>query len=182
MKIVFVFATLITVCNALDIPWNPSIDKEDIVYFDQLPTLPESKRMNSRRASNNPQWLFFVSTEIVENNSTEPIMQWDLISHMTITPEQCGIITDVVAMLDDALQNANPEVKNMTSTALRIGNTNCTDEGECPCEKKQHLRRRVLFTRLLLEVRTRSPTPDLKPPLQFPLRVASFQALDSMES
>ena len=182
MKTTLVITIILATCNALDIPWNPSLDKEDTIYFDQLPTLSEPKQIKSPRASNNPQWLFFVSTEIVDTNSSEPIMQWDLISHMTITPEQCGIITDVVAMLDDALQHANPEVKNMTSTALRIGNNNCTADGECPCEHNHQVRRRVLFTRLLLEVKTRSPTPDLKPPLQFPLRVASFQTIKSHES
>ena len=170
MRILLALAAFITVCNTLDIPWNLPKDREDPVVFDQL-----FEQANSRHASNNPQWLFFVSTEIVDNNSSEPFMQWDLISHMTITPDQCGIITQVVAMLDEALQHANPEVINMTSTALRIGNTNCTDDGQCPCGNNQPIRHRALFTRLLLEVKTRSPTPDLKPPLQYPLRVASFR-------
>ena len=152
-----------TCCNALDVPWNPSID-----------TALKFKGTNDRRASSNPQWLFFVSTEMVNStDSLEPTIQWDLVSHMTITPEQCELVTDVVEMLDDALHNANPGVPNMTSIALRVGNTNCTDEGNCPCENRR-ARHRALFTRLLLEVRTRSPVPELKPPLQFPLRVASF--------
>ena len=176
MRIILALAAFITVCTTLDIPWNPSTrDKEDTVYFDQKPE-------RIRHASNTPQWLFFVSTEIVDTNSSESVLQWDLISHMTITPAQCGLITHVVAMLDEALQHANPEVTNMTSTALRIGNTNCTDDGQCPCVNRQHVRHRALFTRLLLEVKTRSPTPDLKPPLQFPLRIASFQTLDSNEA
>jgi hypothetical protein len=158
-----------TCCNALDVPWNPSID-----------TALKFKGTNDRRASSNPQWLFFVSTEMVNStDSLEPTIQWDLVSHMTITPEQCELVTDVVEMLDDALHNANPGVPNMTSIALRVGNTNCTDEGNCPCENSHTRHTRALFTRLLLEVRTRSPTPELKPPLQFPLRVASFKTSKS---
>jgi hypothetical protein len=160
-----------TCCNALDVPWNPSIDREGNSL--------KSKGTNSLRASSNPQWLFFVSAEMVNaTDSLEPTIQWDLISHMTITPEQCELVTDVVEMLDDALHNANPGVPNMTSIALRVGNTNCTDEGNCPCENRR-ARHRALFTRLLLEVRTRSPVPELKPPLQFPLRVASFKTSKS---
>ncbi len=148
-------------CNALDVPWNPSIDSEGTIGTNRL------------RAATSPQWLFFVSAEMVNATEEPAAIQWDLISHMTITPEQCELVTDVVEMLDDALHNANPGVPNMTSIALRVGNTNCTDEGNCPCENSR-ARHRALFTRLLLEVRTRSPVPELKPPLQFPLRVASF--------
>ena len=153
---------LISTCAALDIPWNPSIDKENTVY---MKTQPKTR-------SNNPQWLFFVSTEITtDNNSSTPLVEWEFISHMTITPDQCAMITDVVQMLDNALQRANPDVQNVTSAALRLGNQECVD-GECPCTRKdQEGRRRALVTHQLLEVKTRSSSPDLKPPLQFPLRV-----------
>ena len=154
-----------TCCNALDVPWNPSIDREGNSL--------KSKGTNRLHAATSPQWLFFVSAEMVNATEEPAAIQWALISHMTITPEQCELVTDVVEMLDDALHNANPSISNMTSIALRVGNTNCTDEGNCPCENRR-ARHRALFTRLLLEVRTRSPVPELKPPLQFPLRVASF--------
>jgi hypothetical protein len=159
-------------CNALDVPWM-----EGPVYYEQPLS---TKGTNRLRAATSPQWLFFVSAEMVNATEEPAAIQWDLISHMTITPEQCEIVTDVVEMLDDALHNANPGVPNMTSIALRVGNTNCTDEGNCPCENsQQRTRHRALFTRLLLEVRTRSPVPELKPPLQFPLRVASFETTKS---
>jgi hypothetical protein len=107
-----------------------------------------------------------MSTEITDpdDNSSEPLMEWDFISHMTITPQQCGLVTNIVAMLDDALQHANPEIQNVTSTALRIGNQDCV-EGRCPCERnRRQLRSRVLKDRLLLEVKTKSPSPNLNPP------------------
>ena len=71
--------------------------------------------------------------------------------------------------VDDALQQANPDVQNVTSTTLRVGNQECIDGG-CPC-KSQETNRRVLVSHRLLEVKTRSSSPDLKPPLRLPLRV-----------
>lgn len=150
---------VVSTCTALDIPWNPSADNQ--YYY-------KPQRVNDTHQSN-PEWLFFVSTEIIDTtNTSEPLMEWELISHMTITPQQCGLITSVVAMLDDALQHANPEIGNVTSTALRIGNQDCV-EGHCPCERnnrRSRLRSRVLKKdRVLLEVKTKSPTPDLNPPV-----------------
>ena len=169
-------------CSALDIPWNPSVDMEEIVYFtpDNNYTRAEpGVKIRPHNKSENPQWLFFVSTEIVDgnNNTSSPLLEWEFVSHMTITPEQCGMITNVVQMLDDALQRANPEVGNVTSTALRIGNSDCV-EGQCPCERET-AKRRVRISHRLLEVKTRSSSPNLKPPMQRKLRVTSFKTLES---
>lgn len=145
---------------ALDIPWNPA-----------------------PKTSSSPRWLFVMSMETVERNSSEPLMEWDLISHMVISPEQCGFIANVVQMLDDALHRANPEVKNISSTALRLGNNDCTKNETCKCEETQDTKqRRVLVPHRLLEVRTRSSSPSLMPPLQFPLRVTSLKSRKSERS
>ena len=161
MRIVLMLV-LVSTCTALDIPWSTSLDKEDTVYL----TRPRDINLRPHKEQNNPEWLFFISTEIVDtnNSSSSPLMEWELISHMTITPQQCGLVTNVVAMLDDALQHANPEIQNVTSTALRIGDQDCV-EGHCPCERnRRKLRSRVLKDRVLLEVKTRSPSPNLNPP------------------
>jgi hypothetical protein len=151
-----IILAMVSTCAALDIPWST-------VY---LPRSHNASLRPHETKSTPPEWLFFMSTEITDpdDNSTEPLMEWDFISHMTITPQQCGLVTNIVAMLDDALQHANPEIQNFTSTALRIGSQECV-EGRCPCERNRgQLRSRVLKDRLLLEVKTRSPSPNLNPP------------------
>jgi hypothetical protein len=158
---------LITLCAALELPLLPSLN--DTYYSNPNRT---TTVLRPHYEPKNPQWLFFVSTEIIDPNSTEPLMEWEFVSHITITPEQCGFITNVVEMIDDALKRTNPDVENVTSTAFRLGNNNCVD-GQCPCERNE-THRRVLVSRLLLEVKTRSPSPDLKAPLQFPLRIKSI--------
>jgi hypothetical protein len=152
MRTPIIILAMVSTCAALDIPWSH----------------PQSHNASLRphETQSNPEWLFFMSTEITDpdDNSSEPLMEWDFISHMTITPQQCGLVTNIVAMLDDALQHANPEIQNFTSTALRIGSQDCV-EGHCPCERnKGQLRSRVLKDRLLLEVKTRSPSSYLNPP------------------
>lgn len=157
---------LVTLCAALEIP---SLPRSNATY-ESNPNRTTTLRPHYE--SRNPQWLFFVSTEIIDPNSTESLMEWEFFSHITITPEQCGFITSVVEMIDDALKRTNPDVENMTSTAFRLGNNNCVD-GQCPCERNE-THRRALVSHLLLEVKTRSPSPDLKAPLQFPLRIKSI--------
>ena len=155
MKSLILATLLISSCTALNISWNSSS-----AHAIKLP----------KHTSNNLQWHFFVSTEtIIELNSSTPLVEWEYISHVILAPDQCAMITDVVQMLDDALQQANPDVQNVTSTALRVGNQECIDGG-CPC-KSQETNRRVLVSHRLLEVKTRSSSPDLKPPLRLPLRV-----------
>jgi hypothetical protein len=153
---------LISGCTALYIPRKNSTT--------HIITTPPSHN----NKSNNPQWLFFVSTETIieQQNSSTPLVEWEFISHLIITPDQCEMISDVVQMLDDALQKANPDVQNVTSAALRVGNQECVD-GECPCKKEsQETHRRVLIPHRLLEVKTRSSSPDLQPPLlRLPMRV-----------
>jgi hypothetical protein len=158
MKTLCTLFIFTTVCSALDIPFSQS-------------TRNKTATLRPHYEPKTPQWLFFVSTEIIDPNSTEPLMEWEFISHLAITPEQCGYITKVVEMMDDALRHANPDVENVTSSAFRLGNNNCVN-GQCTCEKKE-AHRRVLISRLLLEVKTHSPSPDLKAPLQFPLHIKS---------
>jgi hypothetical protein len=164
---------------ALDIPYSripDRISNIDTIRFKDAP--PSDSHRLTKKHLETPQWLFFISSETVETNSTDPFVEWEFISHMTITPAQCDIINHVVQMLDEALQRANPGVENLNSTALRLGNTDCID-GVCPCNRQKRGHHRVFISHLLLEVKTRSSTPDLKPPLQFPLRVASFDTRKS---
>ena len=156
-----------------------------------------------------PRWLFFVSVDILalhgndaKNNSNssnnQSMMQlsaveeeerptpnvWEFSSQMIITPDQCDTIFNLVGMFDEALQHANPDVLNVSSTAFRLGNSECID-GVCQCNDKneehqqqQNRSRRVLIiSHALLEVKTRSSSSSLKPPLQFPTRTASSSAL-----
>lgn len=213
LYVVLVFLVVLSaVCIALDIPWNPSIGKADEAIMFRLnknkngrvlkPTPPKSDAAihDLHRQYDNPQWLFFISTEILvdttansSSSSFEPLMEWEFVSHMTITPEQCGIITNVVQMLDEALQHANPDVQNVSSRAFRLGNNMCSSSSSsidsvCPCDRRQEegqqnttdkdrsgRRGFIISSSLLLEVKTRSSSSQLRPPLQFPLRrVASF--------
>lgn len=121
-----------------------------------------------------PRWQFFSSVEeVAVINHTVTQIQWDFFSHMTITSGQCGRIASIVQMLNDALQRANPGVDKITSTASRIGNSVCVDD-VCPCREELHRTRALITTRRLLEVKTRSSSPDLNPAILFPLHVTSF--------
>ena len=126
------------------------------VLFDKTPRR-ESPKLHRR---SNPQWQLFVSAKIIDLNSTAaPLMEWELTSHMAITPQECNAVAGVIRALDEALQRANPEAGNITSSAFRLGNEVCGQDNACPCGS-----RRALVPHLLLEVRTRSPTPTLRHP------------------
>jgi hypothetical protein len=128
------------------------------VLFDKTPR-SESPRLHRRDSL---KWLFFVSSKIIDLNSTAvPLMEWELISHMTVTPEQCNTVSGIIRKLDEALQRSNPEVGNITSSAFRLGNRDCGRNNTCPCGQAS---RRALVPHLLLEVKTRSPAPTLQPP------------------
>ena len=147
---------------------------EDVIRFDDMPR--HSKRPRPMEAlklqrHSSPQWLFFVSSRIIDTGSNSSLMEWELTSHMTVTPQHCNTDAGIVQMLDEALHRANPEISNITSSAFRLGTENCKGDA-CPCGDQPS--RRVLMSHMLLEVKTRSPSPTLKPPLQYPLRVASF--------
>ena len=168
---------------------------------------PHSK---SNQHKDKTRWLFFVSVDILalhdddakntsnSSNNNQSMMQlsaveeeerptpnvWEFSSQMIITPDQCDTIFNLVGMFDEALQHANPDVLNVSSTAFRLGNSECID-GVCQCNDKneehqqqQNRSRRVLIiSHALLEVKTRSSSSSLKPPLQFPTRTASSSAL-----
>ena len=144
------------------------------VRFDDKPLRPIEALKIQRHS--NPQWLFFVSSELVDSDNTTVLQKWDFVSHMIITPKQCHQIAEIIEMLDDALQRANPTVSNITSTAHRLGQDDCDEDDGCPCEdaEEEMNHRRVLISHRLLEVKTRSNAPGLKPPQEYPLRVASF--------
>jgi hypothetical protein len=154
-------------CTAFNDIWE---DDFDVVRFDDKPLQSIDALKLHRRSA--PQWLFFVSSQIVDSNNTA-LMEWEFTSHMTITPEQCYQVADIIQMLDDALQRANPTVSNITSSAIRLGAEECEEDDQCPCDEEPE-NRRVLISHLLLEAKTRSNAPGLKPPMEFPLRVADF--------
>ncbi len=145
----------------------------DIVRFDDKPLRPVDALKLHRQSE--PQWLFFVASEIIDSNNTA-LMEWEFTSHITITPEQCYQIADIIQMLNDALERANPTVSNITSSAFRLGSEECEDD-QCPCDREPEANRRVLISHLLLETKTRSNSPGLKPPTGFPLRVADFKTV-----
>lgn len=161
--------TILSTCMALDIPWSLFTDSHP---FLRRRALTHPSKTSSLRPYHHSRWIFFVSTAVVDGNSSNPLVEWEFISHLIITPEQCDAIANVVQTLDEALQRANPDVKNVSSTAFRLGNQDCVD-GQCSCKKAHDMhrrgRRRVLITHLLLEVKTRSPDQHLKPPLQLPV-------------
>jgi hypothetical protein len=153
--------------------WDDS-DSVPEVHFDDKPLRPIEALKLQRRSQ--PQWLFFISSELVDSNSTV-LQEWEFVSHILITPEQCYQIAEIIQMLDDALQRANPTVSNITSSAYRLGQEDCDEDDQCPCEEEAdegETRRRVLISHRLLEAKTRSNAPGLKAPLEYPLRVASF--------
>lgn len=118
--------------------------------------------------SNRLQWKYFVSSEIiVDSNSTTPLRQWEFTSLVSISPQQCDAISEILDSLDEALHRSNPAIENVTSSAFRFGNTEC-DDGECSCEPAT---RRILVTKRLLEVKTLSSASELKPPLQLPRQI-----------
>ena len=161
---------LATTCAAFYDVWDDDFDMVRFIDPPSKPLRPIEQLKLQRRSD--PQWLFFVSTELVDPDTNSTIMEWEMTSHMTITPEQCSAIASIIEMLDESLQRANPAVSNITSTAVRLGAQECED-AECPCEDQPENNRRVLISHRLLEVKTRSPVENLKPPLQYPLRVAS---------
>ncbi len=153
--------------------WDDS-DSIPEVRFDDKPLRPIEALKLQRHS--NPQWLFFVSSELVDSDNSTVLQEWDFVSHMIITPEQCHQIAEIIQMLDDALQRANPTVSNITSMAHKLGQEECDEDDQCPCDDaddEMH-RRRVLISHRLLEVKTRSNAPGLKPPQEYPLRIASF--------
>ena len=167
MKLLSMLFIMYAVGSGADDLWDETFE---MVRFDDKPLRPIDALKLHRQSE--PQWLFFVSSEIVDSNNTA-LMEWDFTSHMTITPEQCFQIAEIIQMLDDALQRANPTVSNISSSAYQLGGEDCEDD-QCPCDEGPDSTRRVLFSHLLLEAKTRSNSPGLKPPLQYPLRVASF--------
>jgi len=166
------FSILFVIMTAHANDWDDG-DDFPVVHFDDKPLRPLDALKLQRRNSD-PQWLFFVSSELVDSNSTV-LQEWEFISHILITPEQCYLIADIIQMLDDALQRANPTVSNITSSAFRLGQEDCDEDDQCPCtDDEQDNRRRVMISHRLLEAKTRSNAPGLKEPSAYPLRVASF--------
>lgn len=183
-RVFFLNFLLFTSCLSFDFQWNHT--------FGDL-TLPSSTNSstddddnhNNNNTNNKSVVLMFPSeitvttsspalfsdgflnrTESASSFGTNTLIQWDFFSHMTITSGQCDRIASMVMMLNDAFQRVNPTVDNITSTASRIGNSACVDN-ICPCKKEIH-RRMMISPRRLLEVRTRSSSPDLNPVLRFP--------------
>jgi hypothetical protein len=159
----------------------------------------QQQQYNNNNGTDNQLQFFesFNQSEPVESGGSSSIItliQWDFFSHMTITSAQCDQIANLVMMLNNALKRANPDVENITSTASRIGNSACIDN-ICPrCtpppattthsssnNNNNKRRRALMFPRRLLEVRTRSSSPELNPALRLPLLyVTSFHRKNSV--
>jgi len=162
---------------------NQHKDKTRWLFFvsvDILALHGDDDTKNTSNSSNNNQSMMQLSAAVEEKEERPTPNVWEFSSQMIITPDQCDTIFNLVGMFDEALQHANPDVLNVSSTAFRLGNSECID-GVCQCNDKneehqqqqQNRSRRVLISHALLEVKTRSSSSSLKPPLQFPTRTAS---------
>ena len=165
---------LVTDILSAEIQFNHSLLNDFMQYNTTIKLPSETMVTKPYNKTESNRWNFFTSIEVSSQNDTVAMLEWDFYSHVTITSGQCDRIATMVQLLNDALRRANPDVENITSTASRIGNSICV-KNVCPCTIPRDSRRRAMISRRLLEVRTRSSSPDLKTAVQFPLHVTSFQ-------
>jgi hypothetical protein len=158
---------------SFDIRFNHSLLEDFVQHNTTMNLSSETTAYKPYNKTESSRWQFFTWVDVFNRNDNVTMLEWDFFSHLTITSGQCDHIATMVQLLNDALKRANPDVENITSTASRIGNSICV-ENICPCKKPSDRKTRAMISRRLLEVKTRSSSPDLKPAVQFPLHVTSF--------
>jgi hypothetical protein len=94
--------------------------------------------------------------------------QWAMVSVVALMPLRCADVDRAVAAFNAALQAANPEAKNVSSVARRLGGQACTTGGVCPCHRDAR-HARTLEIRSTGEGRARSSSPPDHRLLPFPL-------------
>ena len=98
------------------------------------------------------------------NNTVEYKGPWSFVTFVTVMPLRCSEVHKIAALFDAAMLESNPG-SEIVSTAQRLGQSMCGQDGACPCKDVRRYSTRVM------ELRSTSRQRDLKPPTRFPYPV-----------